>query len=579
MKRTIFIAICSVLGLVAQAQPGGGNNLGSLELSVTEKYKARVAEASKIKGFPSFKDTTTQKLPVSYRISSTPLRVDYRPKPLSPAQIAKVPVENLKQGFVRAGVGFYGTPLVEGYWNSDRSSKNAYGFWGKHLSTQRGVASTIFEDNGFSHNELGAYYSRFYRKWKWSSQISGMANRQSYYGIPIYSTASDILYGDTEAPSIWRRRAKVSTRIENISNKPGYYESGNLSYSFFNTNFQTTEHYVSTLNQFVLPAGNTPLQIDLGLEYLHSNYDSLVPQNAMRDAITAQLRPHIETTYKSINFDFGLNVFTNTSIEQYGMDTSYTELFFFPELQVNYPLVKDVLAVYGGLKSRLINNSNQRIANDNPFVLPLIGLYGGGLQPTFERDLFIGVKGILSGSASFNLKGGYMQNQNQILYYRDPSLLRINNSLDSSLPGLQVRYDDVDIFYVRGELNFNYHDNLQLNLHGELRSFSTKTESEAWHLPSFTAGLQAAYTVREKIELNADLNYIGQRIAFEQSLEPLIQNELDGYFDANIGVEYLYNSRLSAFVQVYNLINTPNTLFLGYDAQGVNVLFGIAYQF
>jgi hypothetical protein len=44
-------------------------------------------------------------------------------------------------------------------------------------------------------------------------------------------------------------------------------------------------------------------------------------------------------------------------------------------------------------------------------------------------------------------------------------------------------------------------------------------------------------------------------------------------------VEYLYNSRLSAFVQVYNLINTPNTLFLGYDAQGVNVLFGIAYQF
>jgi outer membrane cobalamin receptor len=59
----------------------------------------------------------------------------------------------------------------------------------------------------------------------------------------------------------------------------------------------------------------------------------------------------------------------------------------------------------------------------------------------------------------------------------------------------------------------------------------------------------------------------------------LIQNELDGYFDANIGVEYLYNSRLSAFVQVYNLINTPNTLFLGYDAQGVNVLFGIAYQF
>ena len=68
-------------------------------------------------------------------------------------------------------------------------------------------------------------------------------------------------------------------------------------------------------------------------------------------------------------------------------------------------------------------------------------------------------------------------------------------------------------------------------------------------------------------------------MAFNQADNPLIDSDLPGYVNANLGVEYLYNSRLSAFINVYNLLNTPYDYYLGYQAQNINVLFGIGYRF
>lgn len=569
MKTTLFTTVMLLWSMVCLAQPTGGN-LGQLELNVTDKYKAKVADATKVSEFPSFKDTTTQKLTVSYRINSIPLSVSYKPKPLPPAQIAQVPVNKIKQGLVRVGVGFYGTPLAEVYWNANRSSKHAYGFFGKHLSTQRGVSDLVFSNNSFSHNRLGGYYTRFYRKLKWENQLEGYANKQSYYGLPNPDGLENVPYLDESAPAIWRRGLTYKTALENISSKTGNFERSSLHYNFYNDSYNSFENNIANLNQFVLPTSGIPLQIDLGLEYTQSMYDSLRTNQYIRSSFIVQARPHIETTLKNIRFDFGLNVYTNSIQENPLRDTSYTRFHFFPELNVNYPLVKDVLSMYGGFKGRLINNTLRSLSADNPFVGP-----EQNLEASFERDVFIGLKGILSATTSFNVKGGYMNINNQLLYYRNP----VYSAQDSALPVLNALYDDAEIWYVRGELGLNYANNLQLDIFGELRAYTMDTQKLAWNLPAFTAGLQSTYTLKEKIQLGAKLEYIGPREAFAQELNPNRESTLKGYVDAGLSVQYLYNSRLSAFVNAYNLLSTPNTLYLGYDAQRINVLFGIAYQF
>jgi hypothetical protein len=567
--KLLSITLLLMLSMLGIAQPTGGN-LGQLELSVTDKYKAKVAEATKVSEFPNFKDTTTQKLTVNYRINSVPLSVSYKPKPLPPAQIAQVPVDKIKQGLVRVGVGFYGTPLAEVYWNANRSSKRAYGFFGRHLSTQRGVQDVVFSNNSFSHNELGGYYTHFYSKLKWESELSAYANKQSYYGIPNPNELENVPYFDEKAPAIWRRGIQYSTALEHISSKKGNFERSSLKYNFYNDSYKSFENNIANLNQFVLPTSGIPLQVDLGLEYTQSVYDSLRANQYIRSSFIVQARPHIETTLKNIRFDFGLNVYTNSIKENPLNDTSYTTFSFFPELSLSYPLVKDVLSVYGGLKGRLVNNTLRSLSADNPFLGP-----EQNLQASFERDVFVGLKGILSATTSFNAKGGYMNVSNQVLYYRNP----IFSAQDSLLPALNVLYDDANIWYIRGELGLNYGNNLQLDLYGELRAYSMATQKLAWHIPAFTAGLQSTYTLKEKIQLNANLAYIGPREAFAQELNPGRESTLKGYVDAGLGVQYLYNSRLSAFVNAYNLLSTPNTLYLGYDAQRINIMFGIAYQF
>ncbi|MDZ7846775.1 MAG: hypothetical protein U5L96_08380 [Owenweeksia sp.] len=210
--------MAALLGHAAMAQPGGGN-LGQIELSVTEKYKAEVGEAVKLAEIPQFKDTTTVRLPINYRIISQPIEVRYQPEPISPARIARVPVDGLYQGMVRLGFGLYVTPMAEAYWNSDRSSEHNYGFWGRHFSTQSG-ATSIFDNNALSQNELGAYFNRFYRNMKWETRANGSWDKYSYYGIDELPAVDSLDMSDfddedelPEPMHNWYRKYEITTSI------------------------------------------------------------------------------------------------------------------------------------------------------------------------------------------------------------------------------------------------------------------------------------------------------------------------------------------------------------------------------
>ena len=128
-------------------------------------------------------------------------------------------------------------------------------------------------------------------------------------------------------------------------------------------------------------------------------------------------------------------------------------------------------------------------------------------------------------------------------------------------------------------LGFNFKNNLQINLNGELNSFILTNAEEAWHLPKFRAGLNSVYTLKQKLKFKADVDYIGERVAFAQEDNADLSNTLSAYVDLGIGIEYLYNSRISAFINTNNLLNSNYEYYLGYRTQNINVLFGLTYQF
>lgn len=585
--------ILAVFGLLivgsAVAQPGG--NLGQIELKVTEKFRAEVGESRKISDKPDFRDTTTSKLKVNYRISSRPIEVKFSPDPISPARIARVPVDDLNQGLVRLGFGLYVTPLAEAYWNSDRSSQKSYGLWGRHFSTIEG-ADRIFTTNNLSESELGAYYNRFYRKMTWSSKVSAAWNRYSYYGIDEFPNLDNQNVNDFKADpqkpltNTYSQFELVSGVSARDAKDLGMLDEARLEYYYMGDSYNADENRLQLFSTWQLPTGEKPLNLELNLSALGTSFDSTTLgaessylrhqfdsiYSTSQTHLTVQARPSIDLVLNNLFFRFGVNLYANN------YDASLTggefNLFFFPEVQIYFPFVEDVLSIYGGVEGQIRQNSFRNLVAENPYVNPAFIS-----RPSRNTDIFLGFEGLLSATTSFNLRGGVLLQKDLGIYYRDPAY-RSNYFIDSlrSFPALDLLYDNSQTFYARGELSVNLDNNLQAGLFGELRAYDMANLEEAWHLPSFLAGMNFTYTYRGKLKLGTDWNYVGKRTAFLQEDMPSISAELPGYLDVGLNFEYLYNSRLSGFVNVTNLLNQKYDLYLGYKAQRIGFLMGFAYK-
>lgn len=588
MKRSIALAFTFLGSMVAWGQKDG-DNLGQLELKVTEKYKAQVAEAVKITGRPDFEDTTTLKLPVNYRISGQPIEVIYRPEPISPARIARVPVDELRQGMLKAGYGFYGTPLVEAYWNSGRDSKQSYGFWGQHHSTQTGVEETIFDDNSTSLNSLGGFYNRFYRKMKWESELSANWRKYSYYGIDDYADSTMLPFvGDEERPEPehnWFRKYQLQTSISAEGKKAmGYLNDLGLRYYNFSDRFGANENRLDLGSAWSLPADDLQLDVDVDLSYFQTSFDTIATgldsagfaqvhsyPMGKQGYFTSRIQPSIQTSFAGVLFKLGFNLYGyNRSADS--LENKFN-LAFFPMASLEYGVVQDVLTAYVRVDGRLRHNTYEHLTNENPYIFP-----GAELRPTRNTNVQVGLTGIISSTTSFNISGGLQFQKDRSIYYRNPFYRR-----DTLLgpPSLNLLYDDATVFFVAGELGMNLNDNLQIGLRGRMQQFSMSELAEPYHLPSFTAGLSADYTFREKLKIGTELNFVGSRPAFSNELVslPAVDAELPAYVDWDLEFEYLYNSRLSAFIKANNLLNQQYDLYLGYKAQSINFLLGFAYRF
>lgn len=573
MKKQLLLSGLLMSTLVLAQPTGKTGNLGQIELSVTEQYRAQVAEATKLSDWPAYQDSTVEKLPTTYQIRSQAIAPSFSPEPLNPARIAKVEVPDYHRGLVRAGYGLYNTAFANVYYNSKRASSHSYGLYADHFSTVGGVKDLLYEDNGLSRNRLGGHYNHFYRKYTLQTAVQGQLDKYSYYG----QTALPALDRDSSlgmAPYNWYRNLEADiTLVEAQPSSIGWAKELGLRYGLLNNNFGALENDLSFRSAWVLPADSNQLRVDFNASYFENRFDSLYAGADSSDLFEqqnfqVQARPHMEVYIKNLRFDFGLNlVYWNR--REGSADSSNQNFYFFPEVHFNYSIVPEVLSVYAGVRGDLKRNTYRQLIADNPYLNPALRS-----RPTAVLDLYFGLKGKLSSSTSFSVQGGYKDFDDAVLYYRNPDFFT-----DTLRPGLAIRYADFNSYYVQAELSSNVNERFRLNGRALLRSFDRASADRIWHLPWFEASLAAHYNLGDKLILGADLQLVGPRQAFDQLLRPELESMLAGYADLDLQVEYRYNSRISAYLRGANLLNQRYQLFLGYPTQGINVLLGFGYRF
>lgn len=570
--RKIGLSLLLLGGFSAFAQP---DNLGSLELKVTDRYKAQVKDAQKILEQPQYADSISQKIEVQYSINSLPLDVRMNPEPLSPARIRVVEVPELYRAFIRGGYGAYNTGLAELYYNSKRSSKYSYGFDAQHLSTKTGVSDILYEDNAFSRNHIGGYFDRFYSKYTWHVAADVDLNKYHYYGRPMLSfLPGDDTLGLGEAPYNWYRSFGVQTSLrESREKEMGWLKQIDLRYRYFGDNYKAQENDFQVHSDWNLPAGEQKLFLELNAAYFNTKYDSLYSASDSsrlfdQSFMQVQMKPYIRVDKGEYALDFGLNLYFLGNNDSRPVETN-GGAYFFPELIVRYRAVPDVLSVVGGITGLLERNTYRDINGMSPFITT-----GQTSVPSRTVKAFVAAEGLLSSSTSFRVEGGYANLRSDAFLYRDP-----NFYLDSVSDGINVLYQDLGEFYASGSINFNWEEKFLLTASATARDFSLADNQLALYRPYFEAQVEGSYTYREKVGLGLMLNYVGSRHAFVQEANPNLEAMLKPYVDLGLKIDYYYNSRIGAFINLSNLLNSNYDMYLGYRAQGINALFGFTYRF
>lgn len=552
---------------------------------VTGVAENAVKNALKLSDSPELVDTTLKAQELDYQTLSKRVETTYHIDTIQAARLRmRESLDRLYKGYIRGGIGLYTTPLAEIRYNSVRSRNSAYGAHAKHFSSNGGLKDVL--KNSYSDNLVDIWGRKFFKEHEGTLGAKYERNMVHYYGFSQDSLNSllsknetidydskDIkqIYNYMEARGNWKSYYRDSTKLNHTIDARYYH---------YTSKFDARENNLLLDAHLVKFIKNDLYTLDVSLDY--NNYKrssntefpyyleaggtySQQYTTATNNAIV-KLRPQIVKRGKHWHALIGIGIYAEMA--------NTAKFHFYPDAEFKYSLFDDMLTPYVGLTGMLERNSFHTLTSENPFLLSDVSLFNSSL----DYKLYGGIRGRFSRAVSFNVGVNYGRT-------RDMPLM-VNDVIFSSENRFDVVYDRVDQFQVFGELTYQMHEKLLVVAKGSYTTHSMRTQPEAWHLPNFKLDISADYNLAKKLYAKFRLHAQDDRQAMSvfavQGAAQSGENysvKLKGYVDADIGFEYRYTNRLSAFIEVRNMFATRYDRWYKFPAQRFLLLGGLSFSF
>lgn len=550
-RLLMFSALLIGLNLCAQ------ENLQSDTFKVVKEYKPTLIDANKIQFQPEI-DDEPKKLDaeLSYDFIEKKVSIDYEPEKISPARIKGEPLVKLYNGYAKLGVGNVFLPFGEVYYNNLRSKKYAAGTHLKYLNS-REVNS--IKDSDRSQLLAEVFGTRFWKTNTLDANLKYERDDVNYYGYhqvfdvpslssPLASSALGQVYN--RLSSKWHLK---TTKQDSFNLR----HEVSLNYAFVQNDFDVAENNIKlegTLSQIV----NQELYaLDLILDY--NKFD-----NIFENTILA-LNPKISTIGESFKVTAGLGIYMNADQD--------ADFHFYPMAEVKFNVIEDYLVSYAGVRGQIRRNSFNRISRENPFIAPAITL----TNTNEKYDIYGGVRGTLSKYTSFNLNLNHREIENEYFF------VKVNDIILNQDFRFDLTFDDLTETTINGELAYRKDKKINVYLNGQYAMFDTERELEAWHRPEIEVNLGGEYNLQQKIITRLEVFYWSEQFAKSvrstANGNEIYAEKLDAIIDLNLGFEYRYTKRLSAFVDFNNLLGVRYEKYQDYPTVGFNVFGGLTYSF
>ena len=574
MKVLLFFLVCFSLGTLLAQPPDifEAEGLGNREVEPTY----RLISSPKIIDSLAVAPITPQ-----------PLLQLYGDTKISLDTIAAATVETTEKikalypFYAKIGIGSTIMPLGELFYNSTRSRSSVYGAHIKHLSSFGNVKDrdkVTYAPAGFDKTSA-LVFGQFIKK---NITVGGDINYENYgyhyYGIPSENTSAD---------SIRQRIQRTGFGLSLIANR-GDSARLNLKFDLAYKNLNSQKPLIDSLSDWKVRENsfnfNTRGWYNKGSESFYANFG--VRYNGYKYGIADSAITAIDTGIVINNtiIDLYPGVLTNLLEKKLLVDVGVgisidankvTRAYIYPRVTVSYSLLNDLIIPFIGIRGGLNQNTYSSLNSVNPYVLTNLVLE----NENKPYDLFFGVRGGITKRMTYGISASFAKINNRAFFVTDTSYAKLGNQF-------YLVYDSLNLTSIEANLSYQMNEKLKIDGVGRFNSYEMKNEARAWNLPQLQFILRGTYNLYDKFLIRADLTMESGRMAKVTGPGSGVLTENNQYFiplgflaDGNLGVEYRYNKRVSAFLQINNIASQRYSRWLNYPVMPIQIMGGITARF
>ena len=539
----------------------------------------QVEPAYRMTESPKIIDTT-----IANPVIDFPLLVLQQPtkievEPINPATIkTEQKLNQLYSTYVKVGIGTELMPLGEVYFDSKRSRKFVYGVHAKHLSSYGNFND--YAPAQFDRTKLGLYGALNEKNYSLKGDLHYNNQGLHYYGWKIPTDSVDRKttaqrYQDVGGAFSFASHKKDSATLN--------YKVG-IEYNNFGSkkpledslsDWRARENFFAVNSSAFYKMGKEIYAADFNVRYNGYKYGvagdtntSIIDTGIVVNNTIINLKPTISTYLFNNRFKakIGVDIVIDANVK--------TKAHIYPVAELKYSMFNDIFIPYIGLRGGLKQTTFKSLTADNEFILPNVALR----NENTAIDVYGGIKGTLSKRMSFNLSASFARVQNKALFVTDTTY-SVGNKFN-------LLFDTLNLTTIEGSLSYQLNEKLKIDGIGRFYSYSLLNNTYAWNLPQWQAIARGSYNLFDKFLVNLDLNFEGGRKALVYALEDDVTVEnnqmaksLGLIADINLGLEYRYNKRISAFIQMNNIASQRYNRWYNHPVQIFQFMGGITARF
>lgn len=552
--RTVVSVVLSFIAIVATAQHDS--------VIIIDQFNPTVNDATKLLLNPVIRDAQAPVPRISYSIEPRRLETPFRVEPIAPATIKGDSIGKLYRHHLKAGFGNYISPLLQYSFNSGRSSDLSYGLFAGHHSSAGKIKNYGYP--GISDNQIHAYARKTTSKFVFGLDADYEYIRHHLYGFRADTVA---LVPDKKDYRQGFQDINLTGTMSLLTGmKSTWRYKLNVGYNRFSDRFKGSEQNPA-LKLRLDRSIKLPEIIEkpvffaaIDADYYQNKYDLA----GTHHAFLATINPGIAGNIGPLAVKLGVNAVMQSD--------TLSDFTFYPNVDVSLSVIPDILQLTALIKGGITRSTYKFLAEENPFISPLIltGFttervnFTGGLRAGFGRNVNINI--------AFNTS----EYSNYPLFMPD-TLVPLHNRFVAV-------YDNVRLVNIKADALYQHSQKLRIGFQANFYDFEADNQAESWYKPQFDTRLTAMYNLYNRIVLNLGFTVVGERMApfyvrnITDTQWDLKYTTLKPFYDINLGVEYRYTKFLSGFLMLNNLTASRYQHWHNYPGHGFNLMLGLTYS-